>query len=141
MSGFLLDTSVVSETIKSQPDDKVLAWLDKCENDLLYLSVVTLGEMRKGIDSLPQPARRAILESWLNHDLALRFAGRILTVDQDVADRWGRVAAKALLSGHPLPIIDSLLAATAMQHNLTFVTRNAKDVAASGVPAFNPWDS
>jgi len=86
-------------------------------------------------------SRRVSLESWLDHELALRFAGRILAIDRAVADRWGGITAKALAAKSPLPVIDGLLAATALQHNLTLVTRNTRDVAITGVSVFNPWTS
>ena len=139
MSGFLLDTNVVSELIKPKPEPKVQRWIDSADERLLYLSVLTLGEIRKGIATLPSAPRRASLETWLSNDLALRFAGRILSIDGEVADRWGRIAAKALTSGVPLAVIDGLLAATALHFNMTLVTRNTKDVAAAGVATFNPW--
>lgn len=139
MSGFLLDTNVVSELIKPRPEARVAAWIEATEESLFRLSVLTLGEIRKGIDSLPDRSRRSALESWLSHDLLVRFAHRILDVDQDVADRWGQIAAKAAAAKRQLPMIDGLLAATALHHNLTLVTRNTKDVSLTGVPAINPW--
>jgi predicted nucleic acid-binding protein len=138
VSGFLLDTSVISELVKPKPDPAVTGWIDATDESLLCLSVLTLGEIRKGISSLPHASRRASLETWLDHDLVLRFAGRILAIDQAVADRWGRMAAKALGGKSPFPVIDGLLAATAMQHNLTLVTRNTKDVAVTDVAVCNP---
>jgi predicted nucleic acid-binding protein len=141
LSGYLLDTTVVSEGVKLRPDVKVKAWVDATDEQLFHVSVLTLGEIRKGIESLPLSSRRAALESWLIHDLVVRMAGRILQVDQEVADRWGRIAAKASMAGCPIPAIDGLLAATALHHNLTLVTRNAKDAAPTGVPVFNPWES
>ena len=139
MSGFLLDTNVVSELIKPRPEARVAAWIEATEESLFRLSVLTLGEIRKGIDSLPDRSRRSALESWLSHDVLVRFAHRILDVDQDVADRWGQIAAKAAAAKRQLPMIDGLLAATALHHNLTLVTRNTKDVSLTGVPAINPW--
>lgn len=139
MSGFLLDTNVVSELIKPRPEARVAAWIEATEESLFRLSVLTLGEIRKGIDSLPDWSLRSALESWLSHDLLVRFAHRILDVDQDVADRWGQIAAKAAATKRSLPVIDGLLAATALHHNLTLVTRNAKDVSLTGVPVINPW--
>jgi predicted nucleic acid-binding protein len=141
VSGFLLDTNVISELIKPKPDPRIVSWTEATDESLLNLSVLTLGEIRKGIDSLPHRSRRVVLESWLSYDLVVRFAGRILGIDQAVADRWGRIAAIAHAAKQPLLVIDGLLAATALQHNLTFVTRNAKDVAITGVPLFNPWAS
>ena len=141
MSGFLLDTNVISELIKPRPEPKVAAWIEATEESLFWLSVLTLGEIRKGIDFLHDRSRRTALESWLNHDLLVRFAHRILDVDQGVADRWGRIAATAAGAKRLLPVIDGLLAATAIHHNLMLVTRNTKDVALSGVPVINPWET
>jgi toxin FitB len=141
VSGFLLDTNVISELVKPKPEPRVTRWIDATDEGLLWLSVLTWGEIRKGIASLPNASRRVPLETWLDHELALRFAGRILPIDQAVADRWGWIAAKALAVKSALPVIDGLLAATAMQHNLTLVTRNTRDVAVAGVAVFNPWTS
>ena len=139
MSGFLLDTNIISELVKRKPEPKVVIWLDSIDESLLYLSVLTLGEIRKGIASLGDASRRVILEAWLDSDLILRFAERILPIDHAVADRWGRIAAAAVAAKSPLPVIDGLLAATALDQNLTLVTRNTKDIAVTGVPVFNPW--
>jgi hypothetical protein len=141
MSGFLLDTNIISEPVKPQPNPKVLAWLEGSDELLFHLSVLTLGEIRKGIDSLAASSRRTGLEAWLSHDLLVRFAGRILDVDQKVADRWGRMSGRARIENRSIPAVDGLLAATALHHNLTLVTRNAKDVAPTGVSVFNPWES
>lgn len=139
MSGFLLDTNVVSELVKPKPEPKVTAWIDETDEDLLHLSVLTLGEIRKGVGAVKDAARRVTLETWLDSDLVLRFAGRILAIDQAVADRWGRISAQAASARRLLPVIDGLLAATALDRNLTLVTRNTKDVEATGAPVFNPW--
>lgn len=137
MSGFLLDTNIISELVRPRPDARVQHWISATDEELMHLSVLTLGEIRKGIVALKDPSRRVALETWLDSDLAIRFRGRILPVDGAVADRWGRIAAHAG-ARTPLPVIDGLLAATALHHNLTFVTRNTKDVDAVGVPLFNP---
>jgi toxin FitB len=141
VSGFLLDTNVISELVKAKPEPKVTTWVETTDESLLYLSVLTLGEIRKGIASLSHSARRVALEAWLNHDLALRFSGRILPIDPDVADQWGRIAGSAAARKSPLPVIDGLFAATAQRHNLILVTRNIRDIAATGVPAFDPWNA
>jgi len=138
VSGFLLDTNVISELVRPSPEVKVTAWVAATDENLLYLSVLTLGEIRKGIAALTDASRRVRLEAWLDSHLVVRFAGRILSIDQAVADRWGRLCAKAEPKS-PLPVIDGLLAATALHHNLMLVTRNTKDVEATGVPLFNPW--
>src|SRR5580700_3349718 len=108
---------------------------------LLHLSVLTVGEIRRGIVSLPNASRRMALGAWLDGELSVRFASRILPIDEAVADRWGRLTARAEAAGRRLTVTDGLLAATALHHNLTMVTRNIKDIAATGVPVFNPWSA
>ena len=134
---YLVDTNIVSEFKKREPSARVVQWLSARPASSLYLSVLTLGEIRKGVESDLDPARRARLVDWLQHDLPNFFAARILPIDAGVADRWGRLVATA---GRPLPAIDSLLAATALAHGLTFVTRNTKHVSGLGVETFSPWD-
>lgn len=141
MSGFLLDTNVISELVRVRPDALVTTWVEETDEDLLYLSVLTLGEIRRGISLLRDAARRVRLEAWLAGDVVVRFQSRILPVSQQVADRWGRLSANASAEGLPLSVADGLLAATALQHNLVLVTRNTKDVLPTGVPLFNPWVS
>ena len=141
MSGFLLDTNVISELVTTKPERRVTRWIEETEETLLYLSVLTIGEIRKGVTSLPRSARRISLEAWLDYDLMLRFSHRILPIDANVADRWGRIAGSATAKRSPVPVIDGLLAATALHHNLIFVTRNTRDIAATGVEAFNPWSN
>jgi predicted nucleic acid-binding protein len=139
VSGYLLDTNVVSELIRVRPESKVVSWFQATSEELLHLSVLTIGEIRKGIDSLPRSNKRALLESWLANDLVLRFAGRILEVNLDIAERWGLISARAKTAGTPLAVIDGLMAATALHHNLTLVTRNTKDVRMVGINVLNPW--
>lgn len=139
MSGFLLDTNVISELVKPRPDPRLVGWIEEIDENLLYLSVLTLGEIRKGVAALPQSARRTALEAWLESDLRLRFSKRILSIDEEVADRWGSLAGQAQKDGRGLPVIDGLLAATAIHHNLTLVTRDTVDIAATGATVFNPW--
>lgn len=138
MKGFLLDTNVISELTRSRPEPKVGRWVESTDDKLLYLSVLTMGEIRKGIAATPQPARRVGLETWLETVLRPWFVGRILPVDEVVADRWGLLAGAA---GRPLPVIDGLLAATALCHDLTLVTRNTRDLAGLPVGLFNPWEN
>lgn len=138
MSGFLLDTNIVSELVRPFPEPKVKTWIGTTDESLLYLSVLTIGEIRKGVALLHDDARRIALETWLDSDLSLRFAGRILPIDRAIADRWGRLSAQA---SSPLPVIDSLLAATALHHDLILVTRNVKDLSRTAVPLFNPWSA
>ena len=140
MTGFLLDTNVVSELMKPRPSRQVIAWVDGTAEALLHLSVITIGEVRKGIDLLGEgEPRRAALQGWLDGDLRIRFAGRLLAFDDGVAERWGELEALARKRRLTLSTIDAQLAATALHHGLTFVTRNTADVAPTGVPVFNPW--
>ena len=141
MSGYLLDTNCVSELVRIKPDPRVLAWMEAADEGLLHLSVLTLGEIRKGLAALPHSRRRTRLEAWLEVDLRGRFSGRILPVDAAVADRWGLLAAQARRNGATLPIVDGLLAATALYHNLTMVSRNVSGFAAAQVPVLNPWEA
>ena len=127
--------------VRIKPDPRVLAWMEAADEGLLHLSVLTLGEIRKGLAALPQGKRRTRLEAWLEVDLRARFSGRILPVDAAVADRWGLLAAQARRNGATLPIVDGLLAATALHHNLTMVSRNVSDFAAAQVPVLNPWQA
>lgn len=139
MSGFLLDTNVISELIKTKPNPGVVQWIEPTDETLLYLSVLTLGEIRKGITSLTDAKRRIRLEAWLDRDLVLRFSGRILPIDRAVADRWGQLAGSASARRSPIPVIDGLLAATALHYDLTLVTRGTKLLEAAGAALFDPW--
>ena len=139
MSGFLLDTNCISELISARPEPRVVEWLGAADEGLLYLSVLTLGEIRKGVALLAQGKRRTRLETWLEVELQSRFSGRILPIDIVVADRWGLLAAEAKRKGKPLAIIDGLLAATALEYNLTVVSRNTGDFANAQVAFLNPW--
>ncbi len=140
MSGFLLDTNCISEIVRSKPEPRVLDWMEAADESLLYLSVLTLGEIRKGVAALPQSKRRTHLESWLDLDLQARFSGRILPIDAAVADRWGLLAADAKRKGRALSAVDGLLAATALHHNMTIISRNVSDFAETQVLTLNPWE-
>ena len=135
---YLLDTHVLSELRRKTPEAAVVEWFSGRPASTLYLSVLTLGELRKGIEGVADAKRRMALTDWLETDLPAFFAGRILAVDTSVADRWGRLLSTA---GRPLPAIDSLLAATAAQHGLSLVTRNTRDFAALGLDVINPWSN
>ncbi len=140
MAGFLLDTNVISELMKPRPSRKVIAWVESTAEALMHLSVITIGEVRKGIDLLgDDDPRRAALQGWLDRDVRIRFAGRLLAFDDGVAERWGQLEALAKKRRLTLPTIDAQLAATALHHGLTFVTRNTADVGPTGVPVFDPW--
>jgi len=140
VSGFLLDTNIISELIKPEPEARLTEWVESADEDLLYLSVLTVGEIRKGIVAMEDGRRRTALQSWLEIDLKPRFSGRVLPIDEATADRWGAIAGAAAAQGITVPVVDGLLAATALQHNLTLVTRNTKNLTGTNVPAFNPWD-
>lgn len=139
MSGYLLDTNCISELVRIKPEPGVMTWMEATDETLLYLSVLTLGEIRKGLAGLPQSKQRTHLETWLEVELRARFAGRILPIDAPVADRWGLLAAGAKRAGRTLSIIDGLLAATALHYNLTVVSRNVSDFAHVQVQVLNPW--
>jgi len=141
MNGFLLDTNVISELVKPRPEPKVATWVEATDELLLYLSVLTLGEIRKGIAGLADSSRRAAIEVWLAKSLRPRFLRRILPIGEEIADRWGVISARSSGKGRPVPVIDGLLAATAIHHNLTLVTRNTSNLAGTGVPVFSPWES
>jgi toxin FitB len=136
---FLLDTNVVSEWARSIPSPGVAAWLSQADEDRLFISVVTLGELRNGVSSLATGRRRERLEEWLSRDLPARFERRVLPIDAVVADHWGRITAKAKAVGRPMHAIDAFLAATAQVHLLTLVTRNVSDFEVAGTPLFCPW--
>ncbi len=137
-TGWLVDTNVISELRRRDPDANVRAWFAQRPATELYLSVLTLGEIRKGVEALTDSGRRTVLREWLERELPVFFADRLLPIDAGVAHQWGQLLAKA---GRSLPAIDSLLAATALHHNLVLVTRNLKDVAGLPVKVLNPWDA
>ncbi len=133
---YLIDTNVLSELRRKQPDAGVLTWVQARPRQSLYLSVLSLGEIRKGIERVADTVFRQVLTDWLETDLPNYFVGRLLNVDARVADRWGRIQAAA---GRTLPAIDGLLAATALQHDLTLVTRNTRDFEGLNLQLVDPW--
>jgi predicted nucleic acid-binding protein len=136
---WLLDTCVISELVSKQPYKAVIDWIDGIEAENLYLSVITIGEIAKGIEKLPQSKRKRELHRWLTEDLLLRFDGRILLLDVDVLLVWGQLTGRLESKGKKMSAIDSLVAAIALHWNLTIVTRNVSDYSHSGIPIFNPW--
>lgn len=133
---YLIDTNALSELRRKEPNAGVAEWFSQRPATTLFVSALTLGEIRKGIEMLPNNDRKFALLDWLEVDLPAFFIGRILAVDASVADRWGRLVAQA---GRPMPAIDSLLAATAIHHGLKLVTRNAFDFEFAGLEVINPW--
>lgn len=136
---FLLDTNVVSEWVKPEPHPGVIGWLAAVDEEQVFLSVITLAEVRHGIERIAPGSRRDRLDHWLREDLPLRFTGRVLPIDAAVADAWGKLVALSLSRGKPLQAMSAFLAATARVHSLTLVTRNVSDFAVLGLPVFNPW--
>jgi toxin FitB len=136
---FLLDTNVVSEWVKPRPDPGVIAWLAEADEDRVLISVVTLAELRYGVERMVAGRRRARLDAWLREELPLRFEGRVLPVDAAVADSWGKLMAQGEAAGRPLGVVDAFIGATATAHGLTLVTRNVTDFAGSLKAIVNPW--
>ncbi len=136
---FLIDTNVVSESVRPRPDPNVVAWLAETDEDRVFLSVATLAELRRGIARLAEGRRRNRLDEWLRNELPVRFEGRILTIDSVIAAAWGDVMAEHEGRGRPISTMDAFIAATARVHRLTLVTRNAADFEASVPAILNPW--
>jgi predicted nucleic acid-binding protein len=134
---YLLDTNVLSELFKRQPEPKVVRWITEAEIGSLFLSVLTLGEIRKGVEKMEKGARKSRLIQFLEKDIPAQFEDRILAVDAEVGEAWGILEAQA---GRPLSTVDALLAATALAHNLTLVTRNTQDFAFHHLKILNPWE-
>ena len=136
---YILDTNVISELVARKPNIKVIAWLEKVDPDNIYLSVITLGEIKKGIEKLSASKRKNTLDSWFKEELLTRFHNRILLLDLPIFLTWGELTARLEKSGTPLPAIDSLLAATALQTEFTLVTRNTGDFHLAGISLYDPW--
>ena len=138
---YLLDTCLISELVSKQPDRKVLDWLDAQIPEELYLSVITIGEIAKGISKIAASQRKEELRIWLNETLLDRFAERIIGIDLETMLLWGELVGNLEKLGRPLPILDSLIAAIAIHNSLSLVTRNERDFVGSGVAIVNPWAS
>ena len=137
---YLVDTCVISEVVRKRPAPEVVSWLAAQDEDRLFISVLSLGEVHKGIARLDDPRRRRTLEAWVEGDLQRRFAGRIIPVDPGIAARWGRISGAAERAGRVIPVIDGLLAATALENGLTLVTRDVSHMEPAGVDLLNPWE-
>ena len=136
---YLLDTCVISELVKPEPNAKVTAWLNLQNEEHLFLSCITIGEIQKGISRLKPSAKRQMLQHWLEIELLDRFDKKIIGIDGKVARNWGHILAAAEQSGVKMPVIDSLIASIGIIYDMTIVTRNIQDMQISGVKLFNPW--
>ena len=135
---YLLDTCVLAELVKPNPNSKVIDWITDTDDEKLFLSVITIGEIRKGLTKLPESKKKKTLSNWLNK-LLEDYQTRIYQINIMVAENWGIIQCSAEKSGTPISSVDSLIAAVAYTHNLTLVTRNEKDFIPSNVPIVNPW--
>ena len=136
---YLLDTNVISELVKKEPHTGVRRWIDKHDESAMFLSVITFGELQKGIRKLSDKNRAERLQTWVDQDLARRFEGRILSLDLETLLTWGNIQGNSEKNGIPLPAMDSLIAASAIAHHLTVVTRNTTDIERCQASVYNPW--
>lgn len=136
---YILDTNVISELVARTPDSHVITWLKNTDENLLYLSLITIGEINKGIEKLPDSPRREQLVDWLLKDLMDRFRNRLVALDIQVMLTWGALTAHLEAIGKPLPAIDSLIAASALESDFVLVTRNTADFEPAGLQTLNPW--
>ncbi len=137
---YLIDTCCISELVKKKPNPNVVKWFADQDELSMYLSVITFGELRKGIEKLPDSKKKKELIRWIKEELTQRFKNRVLSIDMEEVNKWGEILATAEKNGKPLPAIDSLIAVTAQVHNLSVVTRNTQDMEGSGVEVINPWN-
>ena len=136
----LLDTCVISELVSKTPNLKVVEYVDLLDPEDVYLSVITIGEIVKGIEKLPKSRRKTDLQNWLKDDLLVRFEGNVVALDTDILIEWGALIARLESAGKTMPAIDSLLAATALAKKMTLVTRNVNDFDETDVEIVNPWE-
>jgi toxin FitB len=137
---YILDTNVISELVAVRPNEKVTDWIETVDPEQVYLSVITIGELKKGIEKLPNSKRKTQLDAWLKENLLVRFEHHILNIDAETILVWGSLIARLESRGRPISAIDSLLAATALQSQYTLVTRNSADFTETGVSLLNPWE-
>jgi len=137
---YLLDTCVISELIKNRPNSNVTAWVTGTEENRLFLSVLTFGEIHKGIEKLPESKKKEKLHNWVNFELRERFENRIINFDLQVATTWEKIQAFSESAGKGMPTLDGQIAATSITHSLTVVTRNTSDMEISGVALLDPWE-
>jgi tRNA(fMet)-specific endonuclease VapC len=137
---YILDTNIISELIAKQPNAQVIDWIDRRDPGTVYLTVITIGEIRKGIEKLPASPRKATITTWLETDLLLRFQGKILPITADVMLVWGELMGRLETDGMPMAAIDSLIAAIALHGQYTLITRNEHHFKYAGIPLMNPWN-
>jgi len=138
---FLLDTNLVSEWTKPHPNPGIVRWLAEADEDRVFISVVTIAELRHGVERLAAGRRRKSLNEWVEGDLPLRFDKRILPIDTATADAWGRIVAHREALGRPISAMDAFIAATAQVHKLTLATRNQADFESAVAAMVNPWSA
>ena len=137
---YLLDTCVLSEFTRHRPEQKVVRWLDQIDEEKLYISVITIGEIQHGIERLPESHRKTELLTWMNNGLIQRFEQRILPLNTQTMFLWGSLVARMEQNGQPMGVMDSLIIATALQNNLIIATRNVRNFLPCGVQVTNPWE-
>jgi tRNA(fMet)-specific endonuclease VapC len=137
---YLLDTCVLSEFTRHQPAQRVVEWLDSIDEDKLLISAITIGEIQHGIERMPDSHRKTELLVWMNNGLLQRFSGRMIAIDAPTMILWGSLTARMEATGQPMGVMDSLIAASALQNNLIVATRNVADFLSSGVQVINPWE-
>ncbi|MBE9035833.1 type II toxin-antitoxin system VapC family toxin [aff. Roholtiella sp. LEGE 12411] len=138
---YILDTNIISELIAKQPNQRVIDWIKGIDKNNLFVSVITIGEIRKGIQKLPESLRKKNIQDWFENELLIGFEGRILPLDLSVILLWGELVGALEKEGRKLPPLDSLIAATTKHHNYTLVTRNEKDFDGIEIVVFNPFKS
>jgi predicted nucleic acid-binding protein len=136
---YLIDTCCISELVKKKPNSNVVKWFTDQDELSMFLSVITFGELRKGIEKLPDSKKKKELKRWVKEDLNQRFKNRVLNITIREVNKWGEILAATEKDGRPLSAIDSFIAATALVHDLSVVTRNTQDMEGSGVEVINPW--
>jgi predicted nucleic acid-binding protein len=137
---YILDTNVISELVAVRPNVTVVEWIEAIDPEAVFLSVIAVGELSKGIEKLPDSRRKKLLKQWLQDDLLVRFENHLFMIDVHTMLLWGTMNARLETAGSPVGAVDGLIAATAIQHNCTLVTRNTAHFKNTGVTLFNPWE-
>jgi predicted nucleic acid-binding protein len=137
---YLLDTNIISELISQRPNQKVIDWIDSLDPETVYLSVITVGELHKGVEKLPDSRRKQQIMDWLEQEFYLRFSDHFVPISAETMVVWGQLMARLERQGHPMPAIDSLIAASALAGGFSLVTRNTADFQHTGIALINPWE-